>query len=188
MSYKHPIIVPYWVATAFSRKKVSLNKCLDYATVRDILAIEDVAAFLNLQQLHAVPFIKENYFGHLLSSWESSVQPELRKELDSTIVPLSYSEGSKERNLLRLSKDYIDPDQPNQSVFELIDFERDSYALVLNPGFTEDVAKHDTQLSLVKAMLKISYVYSNVNRVSSENVFKTYVKLLSDVVWGRVTA
>ena len=198
MANKNPIVIPYWVANAFKRKQLPLAHCLNYVKVRQVLSLEDVATLLNAQQIKSLEFLKGDYNSQLLSNWNKSCE-DLRNELDSTVLPLSHSKQLEERNLFRLSKDYT-ADQSwtaddlnldnnvNQEVFELNDFERDSYAMILNPGFVESIAQYDTKMKLVKAMLKISYVYLDTHSVSSENVFATYVGLLNDKVWGRVLA
>lgn len=191
MSEKHPIMVPHWVLAALKRKQMSVVDVLDYSKVRQVLSAEDAAMLLNLQQLYVAPFIQDNYFGYLLSSWESSANAEQKVELTSTVVPLSYSEGSKESNLLRLKKDervfqdILVIDQPNQQVFELVDFNREAFAIILNPGFVDSVREPAVQMELVKAILKLFYVYFKAYQVSSHNIFASYVKLLNGVVWGR---
>ncbi len=197
MQEKCPILVSFWVANALKRKGLALKEILDYAKVRQVLSIEDAAGLLSLQQLYVAPFIKDNYLGHLLSSWERSCTQELRRELDSSVVPLSYSEGSKESNLLRLIKEEGNDNNifadslfvsPSQQPFEIVDFDRDAFAVVLYPGFTASVLQRDGQLSLVRAILKLFYVYYDVYKVSSHNIFSTYVKLLNDMVYSPTTA
>lgn len=192
MLEKHPIMVPYWVSSALKRKQMSMVDVLDYSKVRQVLSAEDAAMLLNLQQLYVAPFIQDNYLGYLLSSWESSASVEQKVELNSTVVPLSYSEGSKESNLLRLKvdngnfNDSLVDDRPNQSVFELVDFDRSAFAIIMNKGFTDSVAEPTGQMTLVKAILKLFYVYFKIDLVSSHNIFATYVRLLNSVVWNRV--
>lgn len=185
-------MVPYWVSSALKRKQMSMVDVLDYSKVRQVLSAEDAAMLLNLQQLYVAPFIQDNYLGYLLSSWESSASVEQKVELNSTVVPLSYSEGSKESNLLRLKvdngnfNDSLVDDRPNQSVFELVDFDRSAFAIIMNKGFTDSVAEPTGQMTLVKAILKLFYVYFKIDLVSSHNIFATYVRLLNSVVWNRV--
>lgn len=199
MANKDPILIPYWVANAFKRKQLPLAHCLDYAKVRQVLSPEDLATLLNLQQLRAISFLGNDYYGQLLSSWSKSAGVDLRNELDSTVIPLSHSKELEGRNLFRLSKDYLAEQRyfqdslnldhnTNQEVFELNDFERDSYALILHPGFIDEIVQYDTKMKLVKAMLKVSYVHFETPQVSSQSVFATYVGLLNDKVWGRVPA
>lgn len=169
---------------------MSLVDVLDYSKVRQVLSVEDAATLLNLQQLYVAPFLQDNYFGYLLSSWESSANAEQKVELISTVVPLSYSEGNKESNLLRLKKversqDIFTSEQPDQQVFELVDFNREAFALVLNVGFADAVKESAVQMNLVKSILKLFYVYFKAHEVSSHNIFAAYVKLLNGVVWGR---
>lgn len=184
-------MVPHWVLAALKRKQMSVVDVLDYSKVRQVLSAEDAALLLNLQQLYVVPFIQDNYLGYLLSSWEGSANAEHKVELYSTVVPLSYSEGSKESNLLRLKKDeavhmdILGIDQPDRPVFELVDFNREAFAIVLNPGFTDSVKEPAVQMALVKAILKLFYVYFKAYEVSCHNIFAAYVKLLNGVVWGR---
>lgn len=190
MPEKHAIIVPHWVLAALKRKQMSLVDVLDYSKVRQVLSVEDAATLLNLQQLYVAPFLQDNYFGYLLSSWESSANAEQKVELISTVVPLSYSEGNKESNLLRLKKversqDIFTSEQPDQQVFELVDFNREAFALVLNVGFADAVKESAVQMNLVKSILKLFYVYFKAHEVSSHNIFAAYVKLLNGVVWGR---
>lgn len=198
MAVKDPILIPYWVASAFKRKQLPLSNLLNYKMVRQVLSLEDVAMLLNFQQLRAVDFLNRPYDSCLLSSWNKSCD-DLRNELDSTVVQLSHSKQMEERNLFRLKPDYLVDQQwsndcltmdtsTNQEVFELNDFERESYGIVIYPGFVQAIEQYECKLNLVKAMLKISYVYLDKHKVSSNGIFATYVSLLNDKVWGRVFA
>lgn len=199
LSEKSPVLIPYWVVRVLKRNSLSLSDVLDYNKIRNVLSIEDAADLLSLQHLYVAPFIDRNYFGRLLNSWEESASGDLKRELVSSVISLSYSEGSKESNLLRLNKDHTDDDitrfgndtessDKGQPAFELVDFDRNVFALILKPGFTEYVSTYKGQIELVTAMLKQLYVYYKVHKVSSTTLFDSYVKLLEGKVWGRVSA
>lgn len=199
LSEKSPVLIPYWVVRVLKRNSLNLTDLLDYNKIRNVLSIEDVADLLSLQHLYVAPFLDRNYFGRLLNSWEESASGDLKRELVSSVISLSYSEGSKESNLLRLNRDApndafsrFDADSEttvkDQPAFELVDFDRNVYALILKPGFTEYVSTYKGQIELVTAMLKQLYVYSKVNKVSSTTLFSSYLKLLEGKVWGRVAA
>lgn len=199
MTTKNPIVIPYWVANAFKRQRLPLAGILNYQVASEILSLEDRATLLNLQQFRPLDYVKGYYSTHLLSSWTTSAQGDSRIELDSTVVPLSHSKPLEDRNVLRLSQNYVASQNSlndtigldhitDQEVFELNDFARDSYALILQPGILEALGTYETKMKLVKAMLKISYGYFDTHKVSTENVFSAYVVLLNDKVWGRAVA
>lgn len=169
------ILVPFWVQDAVERNKMSMSDVLDYGKMRAIMSLEDLASFLSIQKADKLNLFKASYNPELLDNWKSTVQDGQREELDSTVIPLSYKP-----EIVQSSYERLQPveGQTVDCTWQLKDFSRNTFAVVMYPGFEQNIKLKDSALALMRKILEIFYGYYEVHRVSQLPLFGEYLKLL----------
>lgn len=173
------ILLPYWAEKVLKRNKLSLKDILDYEKIRKFFSMEDLASLLSIQETSVLETFKLiSLRTVLLSSWEKT-SGALKVELGSTVLPLSYSEEVKRYVTQRLTAEENAASQDvKNSVYRVVDIERNTFCIVLKPGFTKLHESSESLLEFVRDILKVFYVYHKVEDVSREPIFKTYLNLL----------
>lgn len=169
------IFVPYWIETVLKRNNCTLKDILDYEVLRRFIPLNDLSGLLGFQQVPEISQLKVTD-NSLLSRWESTAGTRHRQELDSTVVPLSYS--IEKETLERLKNTSLDGIGESKSTFRVTDIERDSMVVVMYEGFIDSIKQDSVKLSLVTQLLSLSYVYCRAEEVSKTELFRTYVDLL----------
>lgn len=183
------IFVPYWIEKALSRNQHTLRDIIDYSVLRRYISQNDLSGLLGFQQVPEISkltsgnsynkkdaAISEAVGSHsLLSRWEESAGQRYKEELDSTVVPMSYS---LEKETLERLKSNLDSADITGPTFKVIDIDKNSMVVVLYEGFLEEIKKPEVKYSLVKQLLMLSYVYCKVEQVAKTPLFSTYVDLL----------
>lgn len=173
------ILIPFWAEKVLKRNKLSLKDILDYEKIRKFFSLEDLAGLLSIQENTEIETFKLITLRTvLLSSWEKT-SGALKVELGSTVIPLSYSEEVKSyvSQMLNASDD-VASQNVQDSVYRVVDIERNTFCIVLKPGFSALHESSEALLNFVKDILKVFYVYHKVEDVSKEPIFKTYLTLL----------
>ena len=86
MKQKNLILIPFWIEKALKRNNLSLTESLNYSTLRGLLSLSDLSAFLKFQNCDNYS-ISTGENNTLLSSWERSCNASV--ELVSTVDPIS---------------------------------------------------------------------------------------------------
>lgn len=179
------IFAPYWIEKALARNKHTLRDIVDYSVLRRFISQNDLSGLLGFQQspvvdIMSVGFGKSDSIAQystdsLLSRWEESAGQRYKEELDSTVVPMSYS--LEKETLTRLKKS-LDSNEIESPIFKVIDIDKRNIVVVLYEGFIEGIKDPKVKYNLVKQLLSLSYVYCRVEEVSKSQLFRTYVDLL----------
>lgn len=171
--------MPYWLLTALKRNEMSLSDLLDYNKLKRIVSPDNVSVLLGFQQLDVEPIFNTINDGRLSNRWRETCSSENRQELDSFGQNLSHSEGSVVREIsLKFDLQLYSKDRETKPAYELVDFTREEVALVLYPGFFQEIKDPAFELNLARDMLKTLYKYFKQHDVSHTALFKHYVKLL----------
>ena len=168
--------MPFWVEAALTRNGKSIKDCLDYATVRQCLSLEDLSQFLSLQNSEQIMVSRFAYHSRLFSSWEKSADSSQRVELDSTVIPLSYSKDLGNNAILRLEQTPRQSD--DQPFYRLVDADRDSCVLVVYPKFVEFTKTATNQLDVLRDLIKMLETYADLHIVARHPVFPMYLETL----------
>ena len=175
------VFIPFWVEKVLKRNKLSLKDILEYEKIRKYFSLEDLAGLLCVQesdQLGSFSSFKEfSLRTVLLSSWMKT-SGALAVELGSAVIPLSYSKEVKNYVLVKLSEQDVVSQNIDDPVYRIVDIERNTFCIVLKPGFVKLHNSVEALLDFVKDILKVFYVYHKVEVVSREPIFKAYLNLL----------
>jgi hypothetical protein len=169
------IFVPYWIESVLKRNNFTLRDVINYDVVRRVVSLKDLSQMLSFQNLPGIGGLQLAPSSSLLNKWETSAGRN-RAELDSTVVPMSYS--NEKEALERLTKTGLDSIDESDLKYKISDIERDITAIVLYPGFMEECKNNSFVFNLVRELLKVSYVYCRVEDVSASHLYKTYIDLL----------
>ena len=180
------IFVPYWIEKALSRNNHTLRDIVDYTILRKYISQNDLSGLLGFQQSPEVDVLNTgskskndtvsgSSCDSLLSRWEISADERYREELDSTIVPMSYSLEKETLTRLKSSLESTDVETP---IFKVIDIQKDITLVVVYEGFLEGIKDTKTRYALIKQLLTLSYVYCKVEKVSETLLFSSYLDLL----------
>lgn len=173
---KNIIFVPHWIVEVLKRNSCSLRDILNYDVIRKYVSTDDLSGLLGFQQTPEIGSLKMTAQDSLLSRWEGSATQRNRLELDSGVVPMSYS---KEKEVLsRLCKSGFDSFDEKQFIYKVVDIDRDNIVVIMYQGFVEEIKTFNVLKELVTQLLAQCYVYCKVEQVSRFTLFKTYVDLL----------
>lgn len=176
MKTKAMVVVPYWVENVLKRNRLNFTDLLQYGKMRDVMSVNELSAFLTVQHTGRIPVINNIVNTYLLSSWEQTRSSDEKTELDSVVVPLSYSEETVSDVVERLSQVQEDTEQ---KPYEIVDFAREAFVVVLRKGFMQDMLNPTKQLDFVRDLLKLYYCYYEPHEVSSLQIFQNYLDRLN---------
>ena len=176
MKTKAMVIVPYWVENVLKRNRLAFTEVLNYGKMRGLMSVEDLSAFLYLQRADKIDLFKNAVNTYLLSSWEQTRSSDEKTELVSVVVPLSYSEETVNDVVERLSQVQEDTEQ---NAYDIVDFAREAFVVVLRKGFMQSMATPVKQLDFVRDLLKLYYCYYEPHEVSSLQIFQNYLDRLN---------
>lgn len=176
MKTKAMVVVPYWVENVLKRNRLNFTDLLEYGKMRDVMSVNELSAFLTVQHTGRIPVINNIVNTYLLSSWEQTRSSDEKTELDSVVVPLSYSEETVSDVVERLSQVQEDTEQ---KPYEIVDFAREAFVVVLRKGFMQDMTAPVKQLDFVRDLLKLYYCYYEPHEVSSLQIFQNYLDRLN---------
>lgn len=172
------VLIPFWVEKVLKRNKLSLKDILDYEKIRKYFSMEDLAGLLSIQDSGSFNvFQKFTLRTVLLSSWEKT-SGVLSAELGSAVIPLSYSEEVKSYVTMKIVGDDVTSQEVNEPSYRIVDIERNTFCIVLYPGFLKLQEVVESLLNFVRDILKVFYVYHKVEDVSKEPIFRFYLDLL----------
>lgn len=176
MKQKNLILIPFWIEKALKRNNLSLTESLNYSTLRGLLSLSDLSAFLKFQNCDNYS-ITTGENNTLLSSWERSCKESV--ELVSTVVPLSCEESAT----VYINESYsngtpVQADKP----FRIVDLDREHYGVVIYPGFRDYVTNKLNKVTYFETILEVLYKYFEVYEVSQLPIFRDYLRSIEDSI------
>lgn len=180
MANKVMVLVPNAIAEVLRRNRLDLAKIFDYTTLRSLVSVQDISAFLSLQRADKIDLVKTSNYSFLRTSWEQTVTSDEREELVSFVIPSSNSEKPSKELYGQFGDNLIEQSVDGKPVcpYEVLDVTRDAFIVILKPGYMslqKDTAQH---LGLVRKVLKVFYEYQQQHEVASTAIFGLYLQLL----------
>lgn len=173
------ILIPYWVEAVLKRNKLGLKDVLNYDLIRPLMSMEDLSELLSIQHSNIIQILKNIYSDILLSSWEKTINQKHKVELDSTVIPLSYSEEIIKNISNRFEQSINENVDDNSKSFRVVDIDRNILCVVVNKDLFTNVLDKNIEKELITSILKVFYVYSKVNEVSRSQIFTRYLESLT---------
>lgn len=183
------VFIPYWVETALNRSSLSLNTCLDYAKLRQILSLEDMSGLLAIQDIKSLTREESSFNnGTLFSMWSQSIPDAMKSEFLQAVVPMSRSTELKINILKRLETSEvpapfllpgIDQAPVEPTYYKVVDIAGATNAIVIYKGFATFVSDPENEYKFVVDQLKVFYVYLKAYQVSLLPIFKKYLRMLA---------
>jgi len=179
---KIAILIPFWVQETLKRNGLQLSACLDLEKIRPLMALDDLARFLALQNTKYFKLVTNiDYYSSLTSIWSDSicrVNTELSDSLWKSIDPVSNDSSlfSKLESEL-FSKDSYD--EKYKEAFAIYDLTPDVFGVVIYPGYFTATNNTKLQRDVVESIIEILYRYSAFHDIAKTEYFKAYLKLLS---------
>lgn len=177
------VVIPYWVAEAVSRNRLTIGECLDYEKIKGVLSLEDMGAFYNAQDLLS-EFVgaKSNdimQFGTRLGGyWNLSIP------LDNVALKKDWTDRSTLFEAIgkdvasRLMGEDLKLDRYPEP-FKVVDLANRVAGLIVYPGHFVGTVDPGLQFELVDALLKVFYMYSPYHDVAKSPLFKRHLELLA---------
>lgn len=180
-------IVPGWIYRAIIRNRMTINDLRNYAKVREVMSLEDIAEIKYLDSLYRLRecFLQPSFD----CLFFTDLSADQAAEFHSTIIPLSYSKETEDRVNTKLNFS-------TEEAVRMVPFRSDTTSqdsdcgyqfiptagfiyLVLNEGF-ETRMKHQTLFNeFVENYLKACYTVYSVHQVSESSLYKKYLEALS---------
>lgn len=180
MVKKRIVLIPYWVQDTMQRKKLNLVDCLDFNKVMSVMAISDLVGFSALQEFFPHVLGNVQFYDELYTLWFQSVQanPVAGSYLANNITPFVRLDETKKEVAERLFSSDAKTAQ-HENAFITYDLSPEVLGVVIYPGFFVREGDVELQKSLVKAILKVLYVYEPSHEVAKTPLFKRYLELLA---------
>lgn len=177
---KKVILIPHWVSETLKRHGLNISDVSDFAKLRQIVSLNDLAGMLVLNQQGARVGLKDH--SSYECSWMWSKYEEghpLNAYLYNTLLPFAELESTKIDLVDRL----FSPDARSnkyEKPFIIYDLASDHIGVVIYPGFfTGEDGTVLHQFTLLEEVIKALYVYAPLHEVASTPVFRPYLGLLS---------
>lgn len=179
---KKVILIPHWVSETLSRHKLPIYEALNFAKLREIVSLADLAGMEVLNRHGARIGLKEHSSYELGRMW--------MRPYSEGDAPLNYYYGSVApyADLPTTEQDVIarlfSPDAwTNRYEKPFIiydDLSHDHIGVVINPGFfTGEEGTTQRQFDFLEELIKALYVYAPTHVVAATSVFHQYLGLLS---------
>ena len=179
---KVAILIPYWVKEVLRRNSLPLSACLDFSKIKPLLSLDDLAAFLALQDSKYFKIITgtELFQEQLTLLWSNSIvntDVELYEFLWKILNPISLDESYSKVLMSRLfNKDALDI-RFNES-YAIYDLTSEAFGVVLYPGYFIS-NNMELQKSVIESIIELLYRYQSFHEVARTPFFKGYLELLS---------
>lgn len=189
MSEFRVITVPYWIVDILKRKKLDFSSITDFKKMEEYFSLNDliVLQHLNASDMH-------DYIGaslNLGSIWArynfldapengSPVSVEDREKI-GVIENLATSDPQYDQQLKdRLMDVEINSDQYPHP-YEIHHIGRNLVMLVVYPGYMNTRMSDSLRFTMIRDLLKQSYVYNAFSDICKTSIFSAYMKLLAKV-------
>jgi hypothetical protein len=178
---KEVILIPHWIHESLNRHQRPVGEVLNFASLRRIVSVDDMVAFLLLQRVSDRVGVSEPNRGlvSLQTAWGTTVTAEHSDYLYNTVYPLTEMKQFQEDLVERLfsadarSAQYEKP-------FNIYDLSSKYLGVVINPGFyTGEDGTTLRQFDLLEELVKALYVSAPFHEVATTPVFLRYLGLLS---------
>ena len=174
---KKIILAPAWVAGILKANGLPITDITDYNKLSSLMSKEDLAVMLALQKDTQINLGKLNSLGYsdvLLARWRESTDSE-DTSLDEVV---ELSGKFTESELL----ERLDDSEKRSGVedYQVVDIDRNKMVVLLGRKGVETTRDPNKLLELVRAILKVFYVYHKTFEVSKLSLFTWYLELLVD--------
>lgn len=172
------MLLPYWVMSLVKKHNLRQEDVLNFAKLKPILSISDLASVNALQTYgESVIGARDIINSSILYEWFSSASDDAQKStLDNSVEPLSKDQSFIASLRPRFE---LDPTMAQREVpYEVIALEDRALAVVMYPGFFA-ADRYDQQFQIVRALLKLLYVYEQPTVVAATPLCRRYLELLS---------
>lgn len=176
-------IVPHWVRKACTQNKLSDASVLDYSRVRDVLSIEDMVDYFSSDRITNIPnncffsptaALNSGLYGGIL---EPSGEQLL--EFKNTILPLLYSDASRQRNYERLSCSLVEMlDIEDVKTYDIVTINNDNVIVFINSGFVNTLDNPNARFIFIKTVLRSLYALRSMHDVAHNPIYKEYLNAL----------
>lgn len=179
---KQVILIPHWISETLKRHQKPTEAVLDFALLREIVSLNDLAGMEILNTLGDRLGLAEHSAWPLADAWTRGYHEghALNKYYFETVVPFSEVPSTKTDLIDRLFS--IDARNDRyEKPFIIYDMAPNHIGVVIYPGFFtgEDGNCAEHQFSLLEELVKALYVYAPLHEVAATSVFHTYLGLLS---------
>jgi len=170
-------ILPYWVMDVLKRNGLKHIDVLNFAKLRPILSMNDLASIQACQSFgEDLTGMRDGISGSIVYEWYSSADDALKDSLRRQIEPLAADQALRDTVKERLNLG--DYDRPRDSLFEVLALEDKAVGIVVYPGVFSGNT-FDRQFDIVRALLRLLYVYEQPTDVTGTSLFRRYLDLLS---------
>lgn len=174
---KRIILAPAWAAGILKINNLPISDITDYKKLSGLMSKEDLAVILAIQKDSRINLGKLNSIGYsdvLLSRWSESKDSE-DTSLDEVI---ELSDKFTESELL----ERLDDNEKRSGVedYQVVDIDRNKMVVLLGRKGVDTTRDPSALLELVRAILKVFYVYHKTYEVSRLPLFAWYLELLDD--------
>lgn len=179
------LVVPYWIAQAFTRNNLNHVELLKYDSLRKVLSVDDMAQYycVNavLESTCPVLYYTASGLDNLSSLGFSTA--EQKKELAEVIKPLSRLPETWTSVYERLSfeseNEQVDKDAQYHNTVSL---HGGVTILIIKRGFLEACKNRDYAQKVISDYLKAQYSQHPIDTVSKWPAYRYYLKLLAESV------
>jgi hypothetical protein len=176
---KRVVLIPYWVQDILNRNKMPLADCLDIGKMKPVLALNDLLGMAALQNFFPT-VLGSDFPDELWWVWQTSTadNAELKKFMDAYVTNL----GNNPVYVNVVQSRLFDEDAKHfvyENPFITYDLSPETLGVVIYPGFFVGNDIVELQKSLIKAILKVLYVYDPSHEVAKTPLFKRYLELLA---------
>ncbi len=172
------IILPGYIYRSLIRNKFNIVEFTDYAKLRKVLTIEDLACLVNANQNFKIERSYVGYFNYL--ELFNSMTSEQNSEFSRSVLPLASTENiaTMIKNNLR---GYDANDAESLSEHGLYSFimTEDHIFCILNEGFEIKLSDKNFKAKFIKEYISKLYAKMPIHEVSYSPMFSEYMKGLN---------
>lgn len=179
------LVVPYWIAQAFTRNNLNHVELLKYDSLRKVLSVDDMAQYycVNAVPESVCPVLYYMASGlRNVSSLDFST-PEQKKELAEIIQPLSNLADTWTSVYERLSFEFDNEQVDKKAQYHsTVSLHGGVTILIIKRGFLEACKDRDYARKVISDYLKAQYSQHSIDTVSKLSAYSYYLKLLAESV------
>lgn len=190
---RFPVLIPYWVEKQLRRKSMPLDTIFDLNELSKVCSGEDIAIMIAMNREHASAFYGVTYHAETINSyWYKyyqeafnkiepltkiySTQFDERLCADAMCVIKSNSSTQPGANSPLVTPKYSEPYEITAIQPAQYPSRQAAIAIVIYPGYFGVPGYREHQISLVRAYLRQSYVFSDYDVVARSPLFTQYMR------------
>lgn len=183
---KQVVLIPHWVQETLNRHKLQLVDVLDFQKISGLISIQDLASLLAMDRFEQQCYgadVPDKSNMELRFAWERSAQPQ-QQALIQQLDRMSFDDSVRNDVYHRLFSPDLNTDYDTgryPKAFITYDLSPTIAGVVIFPGHFADGSVHDDKsLALIESVLQIFYAYDAHHVVAQSELFKQYLRLLSN--------